>query len=136
MKEMRIYYYGPLAGNERLIDSFARYSASLHDAGIYHLDYSPGNILIHHEGGKYDFVLVDVNRMKFRPVGFMHGCRNFARLFCADEIYERIAATYAQSRGKKANQAEAFRLMIKCKNRFIRKKERKKQLLGHFRSLS
>ncbi|MDR2914170.1 MAG: hypothetical protein LBV74_04970 [Tannerella sp.] len=87
VKEMREYYWGPLAGNEGLIDAFAHYSAALHDAGIYHLDYSPGNVLIRDDAGKYTFILVDVNRMKFMAVSSDRGYRNFARLFENDDIY-------------------------------------------------
>jgi serine/threonine protein kinase len=136
MKEMREYYYGPLTGNEPLIDSFTRYSASLHDAGIYHLDYSPGNILFHQEGEKYNFILVDVNRMKFIPVSFRRGCRNFARLFGSDEIYERIAVIYSQSRKKRENQQEGIRFILNDKKRFLRRKAWKKRCEGYFKSLS
>ena len=38
---------GKVEGNEDKLSAFARYTAALHQAGILHLDYSPGNILIH-----------------------------------------------------------------------------------------
>ena len=136
MKEIRACYFGPLTGNEPLIDAFARYSASLHDAGIYHLDYSPGNILIRQDAGQYMFVMVDVNRMKFRPVGFRSGCRNFARLFGDDDIYRHLAVAYSQSREKSADKADAIRLVMRYKNRFLRIKKWKNNLRGHFRSSS
>ena len=130
--EMRTYYSGPLPGNEPVIDSFARYTANLHDAGIYHLDYSPGNILIRYVGLKYDFVLVDVNRMKFMQVSNRSGCRNFARLFSDDAIYQRLAITYAQTRKQSFDKEAALRLMMKYKNRFLRKKAWKKHLRSYF----
>jgi serine/threonine protein kinase len=134
-REMREYYFGPLAGNESLIDAFAQYSAALHDAGIYHLDYSPGNILIcdGSASGKYAFILVDVNRMKFMPVSPDRGCRNFIRLFGNDDIYIRIGAIYSQSRKKVFSEAEAVRLILKYKNRFLRKKARKERLKSFFK---
>jgi serine/threonine protein kinase len=129
VKEIRAYYAGPLSGNERLIDAFTRYSAAIHDAGIHHLDYSPGNILIRdNQHGAYTFILVDVNRMKFRPVSFDTGCRNFARLFADDRIYERIGLIYSQSRLNTLGTEEVIRLIINYKNRFLRKKAREKQL--------
>jgi serine/threonine protein kinase len=134
VREIRDYYAGPLAGNELLIDAFARYSAALHDAGIYHLDYSPGNILISDDpaSGRYMFTLVDVNRMKFMPVGANKGCRNFARLFTDDEIYKRIGVVYAQSRRKVFSEEKAVRLILKAKNRFLKKKALKERLKRFF----
>lgn len=128
VKEMREYYWGPLSGNEKLIDAFAHYSAALHDAGIYHLDYSPGNILIRDDAERFTFILVDVNRMKFMPVSIDKGCRNFARLFDNDEIYRRIAETYSQSRILVFDKEEAIRLIMKYKNQFLRKDARKEKM--------
>jgi serine/threonine protein kinase len=135
VREIREYYSGPLAGNENLVDAFARYSAALHDAGIYHLDYSPGNILIRDDwtSGKYAFILVDVNRMKFMSVSPDKGCKNFARLFDNDEIYARIGIVYSQSREKVFSKEEAVRLILKYKNRFLKEKARKEILKRIFR---
>ena len=130
-REIREYYFGPLSGNEALIDDFARYSAKLHDAGIYHLDYSPGNVLIRDTG---TFILVDVNRMRFMKVSPEDGCRNFARLFGCDDIYERIAMVYSQSRKKPFSQETAVRLVLKYKNEFLRKDARKKAIKRLFRN--
>lgn len=135
VREIREYYFGPLAGNENLIDAFARYSAALHDAGIYHLDYSPGNILIRNDraSGEYTFILVDVNRMKFMSVGPEKGCRNFARLFGDDDIYKRIGAVYSQSRKNVFDKDRGVRLILKYKNRFLRKKAQKARLKRFFK---
>jgi serine/threonine protein kinase len=135
VREIREYYSGPLAGNERLMDAFARYSAALHDAGVYHLDYSPGNILFREDpaSGEYHFIPVDVNRMKFMPVSPDRGCRNFARLFADDEIYKHIGAVYSQSRKEIFGKEEAVRLILKYKNRFLKKKARKEKLKRLFR---
>ena len=60
---------GKVEGNEDRLLAFARYTAALHQAGILHLDYSPGNILIHHnEIDGYSFSLVDVNRMQLLTI--------------------------------------------------------------------
>ena len=66
-QEMRDYYFGPLTGNEPLIKAFAQYTADLHENGICHNDYSPGNVLIGRNQEQYRFSLVDINRMKFKP---------------------------------------------------------------------
>lgn len=134
VKEIREFYEGPLSGNEEVIDAFTRYSAALHDAGIFHLDYSPGNILFRRENGKYIFILVDVNRMKFVPVSFDVGCRNFARLFVDDEIYERIGRLYFRLRENTMDEDGVIQLIIQYKNQFWKNKARRnrvKKILKH-----
>jgi serine/threonine protein kinase len=133
VKEMREYYFSPLAGNESLLEAFARYSAALHDAGIYHLDYSPGNILIRIEDGKYAFTLIDVNRMKFKPVSYVEGCKNFARLFEHDAMYQYIGQVYAQSRKKSLSQEETIRLIMHYKNKYLHRQACKKRLKQLFK---
>ncbi|HCC52169.1 MAG TPA: hypothetical protein DEQ30_09015 [Porphyromonadaceae bacterium] len=124
VEEIRGYCEGSIAGREELIGAFAKYSAMLHDSGIYHLDYSPGNILFRMENGSYRFYLVDVNRMKFMPVGIDAGCRSFARLSRSDEICRYIGCIYARSRKIPFNEEKAIRLIIKYRNQFFRRKAR------------
>lgn len=50
--------------------AFAEFTARLHEAGILHLDYSPGNILYDKIGEEYHFSLVDINRMHFGESGY------------------------------------------------------------------
>jgi len=128
VKEIRVCNSGPLSGNEKLIEAFTRYSASLHDAGIYHLDYSPGNILFREDDGKYVFTLVDVNRMKFMPVNYDAGCKNFARLFVDDDIYMYIGDVYSQLRENTLGREETGRVIINYKNDFWKRKARLKRI--------
>lgn len=81
-----------------LIEAFARYTASLHKAGIYHLDYSPGNILFDKIDETYHFSLVDINRMSFGNVSIEKGCANFARLWGQKEFFIQLARYYASAR--------------------------------------
>lgn len=50
---------------EEVLKKFVEYSYNLHNKGIYHLDYSPGNILVKKVDAIYTFSIIDVNRMKF-----------------------------------------------------------------------
>ena len=69
--EMRNWEDFPNAGT--LIPAFAREIYRLHQAGVWHKDFSPRNILYKETAaekketatGKYDFYYVDLNRMKF-----------------------------------------------------------------------
>ena len=81
--------------------AFARYTAALHQAGILHLDYSPGNILIHqNEANEYSFSLVDVNRMQLlSDIDCDMVCRNMCRLCISREVLTYIMTEYASLRG-------------------------------------
>jgi Lipopolysaccharide kinase (Kdo/WaaP) family. len=126
LKEIREYYWGPLQGNETLFAEFAHFTGALHDKGVYHLDYSPGNVLVGKENGHFVFSLVDINRMKFIPVGIKLGCRNFERMFDNDEVYSFIASEYAVSRG--FDKSASIDLVLKFKSAFLKKNARKKRL--------
>lgn len=91
---------------EVITRAFVKFTARLHDMGIRHKDYNPGNILFHKEADGYEFALVDINRMTFgrRPgiyrsvssfmqcdlglkdifpiVDYYAGCRNFPVMLC------------------------------------------------------
>ena len=107
-KEMRELYFGPLTGNEDLLRAFARYTAALHEAGICHQDYSPGNVLVNGEGDCFQFALIDINRMKFRQMDLKKGCKNLRRMFENEEIYTFIAQEYARSRHFDPQQCKAW----------------------------
>lgn len=60
-------YYATLDGKEAREDfgtALLTFANSLFRHNIIYKDYNPGNILVHHEDGKYHFALVDINRMK------------------------------------------------------------------------
>jgi tRNA A-37 threonylcarbamoyl transferase component Bud32 len=50
---------------EALLTAFAAETYRLHCAGVYHKDFSPGNVLYTNIGGTYRFYLIDLNRMEF-----------------------------------------------------------------------
>lgn len=105
--ELRHTFYdfrdGVIAGKEDLIQSFARFSARMHEAGVLPLDYSPGNILYDRVNGEWHFELVDINRMRFGKVSAQQGCRNFCRLWGKTDFFDVLAPAYAQERHMDAN---------------------------------
>ncbi len=50
---------------ENILKKFVEFSYDLHNKGVYHIDYSPGNILVKCINNEYLFYIIDVNRMKF-----------------------------------------------------------------------
>lgn len=82
-----------------LAKELARFTARIHEAGMVHRDYSPGNILWQQDSdGSFHFSVVDINRMYFGKVSLKRGCANFARLWGTKKFFETIARTYAQTR--------------------------------------
>lgn len=91
---------GAVAGHEDELKAFASYTATLHRTGILHLDYSPGNILIHNEEHGYVFSLVDVNRMRLvENIDCNTASENLRRLCSSREVLNYIVAQYALVRG-------------------------------------
>ena len=94
---------GPIEGRESLLRSFAAFTASLHEAGAFHRDYSPGNILFEEHNDLISFCLVDTNRMSFGPVSLRKGCSAFASLWGSDQMFYILADEYARCRQADAN---------------------------------
>ena len=114
----RFYEFGtePLEGKENIVRDFGFFTAQLHQAGIYHKDYSPGNILFDIKEGKAEFCLVDINRMEFGTVHLKKGCRNFARLWGKKPFFQIIAETYAQ--GRHFDPEECLNQILKYRRKF------------------
>jgi len=87
---------------EQIFKAFAQFTYSLHEEGIYHLDYSPGNILIKKTNDDFIFKIVDINRMKFMSLDINLRMKNFSKLWAKDEDLKIIVKEYA----KIANQDE------------------------------
>lgn len=85
-----------LEDREAIFIAFAAYTYDLHQKGVWHLDYSPGNILIKRVKSGYQFSIVDINRMEFREITPLQGCENFNKLWASDEELEIMGREYAK----------------------------------------
>lgn len=129
---------GTVADNEDKLKAFARFTFDLHNAGILHLDYSPGNILIHSTENKYHFSLVDVNRMQIlSKIDCDIVCRNMCRLCTSREVLTYIMAEYATLRGWDVR--STIKLALYYTNQFFKRyvfrravrKEKSKHIISH-----
>ena len=108
---------GDIRGREDLIKAFAVYSAQAHLKGVWHYDYSPGNILYDKIDGKWEFEMVDINRMHIgKEISAEKGCSNFARLWGKTDFFEILAAEYARARN--TDPGNCLRLILKARHRF------------------
>lgn len=80
---------------KNIFKAFAKFSMELHNNGILHLDYSPGNILIKQENGTYIFKIVDINRMQFKSLDLDERLKNFAKLWAKDDDLIIIIKEYS-----------------------------------------
>lgn len=105
---------------ESILLAFGCFTRRLHDLGVLHRDYSPGNILVvpsadsgdedqerhptsdHAQRAvmptppsKYRFGLVDLNRMSFQPLSIEQRMHNLRLLWAEDDDLRTIVAGYA-----------------------------------------
>ena len=101
MAEAEPVLYEPMA------EALAEYAARMHEAGVLHKDFTPGNILWERAGdGSFRFSLVDINRMDFGPVSTRTGLRSLVRLWGPKRFIQLLARHYAALRGMDPDRAE------------------------------
>lgn len=108
--------------------ALAVFTAKMHEAGLFHRDYSPGNILWEHTKDQgYRFMLVDTNQMYFGYISQRMGCRNFARLWGQKGFFVVLAREYAAARGFGADECEHIVMAARRKfwKRYMKKKKDK-----------
>jgi len=96
--------YRDLVMNESYLDydnilrQFTQFTFKLHEKGVNFLDHSPGNTLItkNPKIDKYEFYLVDLNRMKFHKMDYSERIKNFAKLTHKKSMVKIMANEYAK----------------------------------------
>lgn len=111
-----------------VLEAFAAFTYGLHVKGIWHEDYSPGNVLVRREEGGYRFALVDINRMRFEPVDFDQGCDAFGKLWAKEEELKLLAECYGALWGRGTQ--ETLERIQRAALRVAQIKARKNRLKG------
>ena len=117
---------------DTLIKDLVGFSHQLHRHGIYHMDFSKGNILCKKKNDHFQFSLVDNNRMAFRKFNFSKGLRAFKRLGLDDVQLTHVAKEY--SRLEKANEVETIQQILDIVRRhqqLDRLRKQAKQMVIH-----
>jgi hypothetical protein len=119
-----------LENKEEILIQFTSFMYKMHEAGVYFLDNSPGNTLISKKGNKYEFSLVDLNRMKFYDIPYGERLKNFERLAPHKWMYDIMGKEYASlsSRDEKETIDVMWRHTHRFQEAFYRKKRFKKRL--------
>lgn len=111
-----------------LLCAFARFSFEMHERGIFHNDYSPGNILIQKDKSQdYIFKIVDVNRMNFFTLRPEDRAKNFSKLWADDEDLKTILSEYKKHY---KTEVDIEQLALKFSHQHKKIKNFKKRLKG------
>ncbi|CAD7286474.1 lipopolysaccharide kinase InaA family protein [Campylobacter suis] len=113
---------------DSILKQFVAFTYALHEQEILHLDYSPGNILIKQSGDRYEFKVVDINRMKFKKLKLKDRLKNFSMLWATDEDMKSIAVEYAKL--SNADESRCIDMAMKYSHRLKARKNLKKRLKG------
>lgn len=122
-----------IPGHEDILRAFTRFTFKLHENNIEFLDHSPGNTLIQLNNGDYQFYLVDLNRMNFKPLNFPERMKNFARLTPDREKVEIMAEEYAELIEK--SEAEVFKKMWFYTHSFFVNRGKNRKMKQKFKNL-
>ena len=117
---------------ENILRQFTKFSYDLHENGIEFIDHSPGNTLIRKVSeGKYDFFLVDLNRMNFHEsMTFTMRMHNLRRLTPHKEMVAIMSSEYAKISGQPEKLVfdTLWQMTREFQEKFYRKKRLKKKL--------
>ena len=83
---------------ELILQAIGRFTAELYLRGVFHQDYSGGNILFNEDGSKIE--IIDLNRIKFySKMPLKKGLQLFERLNIDKDALSILGATFAQPLG-------------------------------------
>jgi hypothetical protein len=83
---------------ELILQAIGRFTAELYQRGVFHPDYSGGNILFNEDGSKIE--IIDLNRIKFySKMPLKKGLQLFERLNIDKDALSILGATFAQPLG-------------------------------------
>jgi hypothetical protein len=111
-----------------ILKEFAKFTYDIHKHGIWHEDYSLGNILITQKNTNYKFSLVDINRMKFQDIKGYNGLKNLNKFWAKDKedlIY--LATEYAKL--AQLDATKSINIILSEAQKIERKKQLKKKFL-------
>jgi tRNA A-37 threonylcarbamoyl transferase component Bud32 len=116
---------------ETILQQFVSFTFLLHQKNVFHKDYSAGNILVANKGdGRYDFSIVDINRMQFRTIDIKKAMENFNKLWADEETLIFMGREYARISGYDEEECVQLILLYDRKlKQFVQRRRAFKALL-------
>lgn len=91
----------------QILAAIGRFTATLHQRGVLHQDYSGGNILFNDEASRVE--MIDLNRVRFcKRLSTAQSLKNFERLNIDKQALTIMANAYAIQRGINADYAVKY----------------------------
>ncbi|HAT63556.1 MAG TPA: lipopolysaccharide kinase, partial [Flavobacteriaceae bacterium] len=124
--DFRVLNHNPKWPNRKeILEQMATFTFQLHERNINFMDHSPGNtLIIEKDKGKYEFYLIDLNRIRFERMNFHQRMKNFRRLWLSKTMINIMVPIYAKLYG--TTEAETHTLMTFYSRKFQRKVNSKK----------
>ena len=113
---------------ENIFKELAKFTFLLHEDGILHKDYSPGNILIKLSENAYEFKIVDINRMEFKELNIDERLKNFSQLWAKDSDLKIVIDEYSKLINE--NEEVCFQKAVHYSQKHKDRKNFKKRLKG------
>jgi serine/threonine protein kinase len=125
---IREVFHHKVENYQEILKQFAKFTYELHQKGVWHVDYSLGNILVTQTDEDYKFSLVDINRMEFKVIQGYDGLKNFNKFWAKDEDLDLIIKEYSKLANLDFTKAQksAYRSVLKIKQ--------KKKLKNYFKN--
>ena len=100
---------------EKLAKALAHFAAEMHDRGILHKDFTPGNVLWKQDDEGFHFMIVDINRMKFGEIGIKEGLYNLRKFWGPKEFIRILVSEYALVRNADVDEAVGYVMKERAK---------------------
>ena len=121
--------------DNNLASAFALFAVQLHKQGILHHDLNDTNVRFTNDGNKYEFSLIDINRMSFYDsiddIPMKERIENLTRFTGRIDLFEHVAREYAKNCGLPIE--EWTKEAVEQKKRHDRNWYRRKRILHPFR---
>lgn len=123
----------PFGEYSAALEPAAKFAADLHEKGVLHFDFSPGNLLIKKNDDDFKLYLVDLNRMSFKHINEAEGLQNLVRVMERQDPREKFIDFYSKYRN--INAVKALALLNQYADKHTKRRELKSRLKSKIKNI-